>query len=59
MKCETKECEAEAVWRVWWPGQTRCLCNRCTEWATVIAEAVGFELGYVPVEEEEVSDASV
>lgn len=49
MKCATVGCEAEAVSRVYWPGQTRDMCAPCALRAAIIANNSGFALKIGPI----------
>jgi hypothetical protein len=44
MRCQQKSCDKKAVWVVYWPGQTLCLCEDDMRWAKRIAECMGFFL---------------
>ena len=42
MKCKSNNCESEALFRCYWPGQTIVYCARCKEKMEGVAEAMGF-----------------
>lgn len=50
MKCGTRSCKLDALYRVHWPGQPICLCRACALRAAGIADAMSFTLTIEPIE---------
>jgi hypothetical protein len=50
--CESVNCAAVAVALVFWPGQTRRMCERCAARAAAIASGMGFTCDVQPFAEE-------
>ena len=46
MECGTSICKKEAIFRVFWPGQTMNFCSPCKERAMHIGEAMGFNVEF-------------
>lgn len=51
MKCATEVCDGEALFTVFWPGQTRPMCVLCTLRAQNIAAHMGFVVDARPIYE--------
>lgn len=47
MTCTSHDCGADAVYRVFWPGQPSDKCQRCTAAMITIACAMGLDLAVV------------
>jgi hypothetical protein len=50
VKCCQKSCDADAEYRVHWPGQPIDVCRPCALRATRIADAMGFTLSVDPLD---------
>ena len=44
MKCSSNNCQNEAIYKVYWPGQLTYKCMRCAQKAKSIADILGFVL---------------
>jgi hypothetical protein len=44
MMCSSATCKSVATLEVFWPGQTRRMCQQCADKAQRIANALGFKL---------------
>ena len=45
-ECEANECQEEAVYRCFWPGQTLLQCTPHKEWMLQVGEAMGFKVDF-------------
>ncbi len=50
MECGTKTCKEEAIFKVFWPGQTMHFCLPCKEKALEVGEAMGLTVDFISVE---------
>jgi hypothetical protein len=51
MKCGSVTCEKPARWEVAWPAQSLRACDDCSLRAVRIANAMGFSLACVPLDQ--------
>lgn len=57
MKCESNQCERDALFMVHWPGQSTRKCDRCTDRAQGLAQVMGFRLTAVSLPKDDTSEA--
>lgn len=49
VRCCSSDCDKPATRTVFWPGQTKPMCDRCVARAKNIADAMGFTLPTEPI----------